>query len=174
MKSVVLAACVAAVALLFAPEGGASPSQQTVLPSVLLITKSSNRNQVAYAETVDESCAPVGPSPVRPYWRMLEKGPGATEGLTSQEERALGLQRQQIAGDTVQVALRAMPDRQFGIHVARAADGRCSSYVTTTIAGVPARLEGIFVQQKLFGSVDYVQLTGTAEGGSVVRERVSM
>jgi hypothetical protein len=67
-----------------------------------------------------------------------------------------------------------MPDRQFGIHVARAADGRCSSYVTTTIAGVPARLEGIFVQQKLFGSVDYVQLTGTAEGGSVVRERVSM
>jgi hypothetical protein len=53
----------------------------------------------------------------------------------------------------------------------RAADGRCASWVGATIAGVPAHVASVFVQQKLFG-VDYVLLSGVSEAGAVVRERV--
>jgi hypothetical protein len=45
--------------------------------------------------------------------------------------------------------------------------------VGTTIAGVPARVGGVFVRQKLLG-VDYVLLTGWSEDGKAVRERISL
>jgi hypothetical protein len=142
------------------------------LPSVLVIAKSSNRNQVHYAALVDEACAPAGPSPVRPYWRMLERGPLATEPLRDGEQHLLGLEREEVAGDAVQFALRGMPARTFTVHTWRASDGRCASSVMTTIAGASARVDSVFVQQKLFG-VDYVLLTGWTNDGTLVRERVS-
>ena len=55
----------------------------------------------------------------------------------------------------------------------RAKDDRCSSWVGTTIAGVPARVGGVFVRQKLLG-VDYVLLSGWSEDGRAVRERISL
>ena len=133
--------------------------------------KSSNKNQVRYAALVDEACAPAGQSPVRPYWRMLERGPLVTEPLSDSEQRVLGLEYQEVAGETVQIALRGMPTRTFTVHASRAADGRCASWVGATIAGVPARVASVFVQQKLFG-VDYVLLSGVSEAGAVVRERI--
>jgi hypothetical protein len=103
---------------------------------------------------------------------MLERGPNVTEPLSERELRVLGLERQEVAGDTVQMALRGMPSRTFTVHTGRAADGRCSSWVGATIAGVPARVASVYVQQKLFG-VDYVLVSGVTESGTVVRERVT-
>jgi hypothetical protein len=154
------------------PSGVAHAAQLSELPSVLVITKSSNKNQVHYAALVDEACAPAGQSPVRPYWRMLERGPLVTEPLSDSEQRVLGLEYQEVAGETIQIALRGMPARTFTVHTSRAADGRCASWVGATIAGVPARVASVFVQQKLFG-VDYVLLSGVSEAGAAVRERVA-
>ena len=42
-----------------------------------------------------------------------------------------------------------------------------------TIAGVPARVASVYVQQRLFG-IAYVLVTGWSEAGSLVRERLSL
>ena len=75
--------------------------------------------------------------------------------------------------DATRFALRAMPARLFTLHTGRAADGSCSSWIGTTIAGVPARVAEVYAQQKLFG-VDYVLLSGWSEDGTLVRERISL
>jgi hypothetical protein len=161
-----------AVSLLLAsPSGQARAAEVYELPSVLVIAKSSNKNQVHYAARVDDSCTPVGPSPVRAYWLMLEHGPHATEPLLDREKKMLGLERQEVSGNTVQFALRAMPGRTFVVHTSWV-DNQCSSWVGTTIAGVAARVTSVYVQQKLFG-VAYVLLSGASEDGAAVRERVS-
>jgi hypothetical protein len=155
------------------PSVVASAARALELPSVLVIAKSSNRNEVHYAAVVDQACAPVGTAPLRPYWRMLERGPSATEGLLDSEQRWLGIGHQEVTGNTIQMSLRAMPARKFTVRMEQGPEGGCSSWVGTTIASVPARVASVYVKQKFFG-VDYVLLTGWAEDGSVVRERVSL
>ncbi len=113
--------------------GSARAAVSRSLASALVIRKSSNRNQVWYAVTVDDRCTPEGPSPVHPYWRLLEQGADATEPLTQVELRYLGLERQENTGEGVTVALRAMPSRPFAIRTFRAAEGECSSTVETRI-----------------------------------------
>jgi hypothetical protein len=149
-----------------------SAAQTAEIPSAFLIAKSGNKNQVHYAVDVTESCAPRGSSPVRPYWLMLERGPDATEPLQDGEQRAFGIQRQDVADDKITVALRGLPSRVITVRTFRTADGKCASTTSTTIAGAPARLANIYVRQKLFG-IDYVQFTGWATDGAIVRERVS-
>ena len=163
---------VATVALALGPSGEARAAQLHELPSILVISKSSNRNQVRYAALVDDACTPAGQSPVRPYWLMLERGPDATEALQPREASVLGIDRQQVSGNTVEFALRGMPGRPFTAHTVRDPAGQCTSWVATTIAGVPARVTGVYAQQSLFG-VSYVLLTGRSEDGKVVNERVS-
>jgi hypothetical protein len=165
-----VAAFVAPAAL---PPATASASQLLELPSVLVIAKSSNKNQVHDAALVTDECTPANRAPLRPYWQMLELGPLATEPLLDSEQRWLGLERQDVTNDTIQIALRALPSRTFTVHVARATDGRCSSWVGASVAGVPVRVAGIYVQQKLFG-IDYVLLSGWAEDGALLRERISL
>lgn len=149
----------------------ASAGQVSELAGALVITKSSNRNQVEYAVQVDGACAPAGPAPVRPYWRMLERGPSAIEPLGGGEQRVLGVGRQDVAGRLVRLTLRGMPSRAIMIETERGADGQCSSKAQTTIAGVPARLAAVYVQERLFG-IEYVLLSGWAEDGTSVRERI--
>ena len=160
------------VVVLWRPRA-ASAAPALELPSVLTITKSSNRNRVDYALEVDDACAPVGTAPVHPYWRMLERGELATEALTGREETVLGVQRQSIEGHRIELTLRGFPGRTMVIETQRNADGRCASQATTTIAGVAAKIANVFVNQSLFGNVEYVQLTGWADGGSVVHERIT-
>ena len=141
------------------------------LPSALVISKSSNKNQVHYAIQVDGECAPVPGSPVRPYWRMLERGPDVTEPLRDREISVLGVDRQEVEPGVVVIALRGMRGRPIAIHTSRGSDGRCTSSADMAIAGVPAHLVRIYVQQKLFG-VQYVLLTGMSADGAVLNERV--
>jgi hypothetical protein len=166
-------AALTALPLLASPSRESPVPRPSELPSAMVIAKSSNRNQVHYAVAVNESCVPAGPAPVRPYWRMRERGPSVTEPLQAAEQRVLGVDHQEVSGSAVQFALTGMPGRQFTVHSMQAGPGRCVSWVGTTIAGTPARLGSIFVQQGFFGSVDYVLLKGTADDGSVVSERVS-
>lgn len=104
---------------------------------------------------------------------MLERGPAVTEPLLEAEQRFLGPGHQEVSRDEIDFALQGMPARIFAVHTFRAPDGRCSSWVGTTISGARARLSSFFVQQGLFGSVDHVLLTGFADDGAVVTERIS-
>jgi hypothetical protein len=141
------------------------------IPSALVIQKSSNKNQVHYAVRVDESCSPAGPQPVSPYWRMLERGPQATEPLSNREMKVLGVDWQVVETDGVRLALRILPQRELTIHTWRDADGRCASSVEMTVGAGPARVSSVFVKQKFLG-VSYVLLTGISNTGAVVEERV--
>ncbi len=149
----------------------AQVTQDLVIPDALVIAKSSNRNEVHYAVRVDETCAPGGPRPVSPYWRMLERGPDVTESLSNSEQRVLGIERQDVTATGIRLVLRGLPGRTLTIHTLRGPDGRCTSSVDTTVAGITARVASVYVKQKLFG-VDYVLLTGVSQEGAVVQERV--
>jgi hypothetical protein len=170
-KRCVATVVLAAAALLSLP-GKASAAQVSELGSVLAIAKSSNRNQVNYSLLVDDACAPAGHAPVRPYWRMLERGPLVTEPLSDSEQRVLGVERQEVAGSRVQIALRGMPDRPIVIETQRTPEGRCSASAEMTIAGVQARVASVFVQQRFLG-IGYVLLTGWSQDGKTVSERLS-
>jgi hypothetical protein len=138
----------------------------------MIIRKSSNRNQVWYGIAVDDRCAPQGAAPVQPYWQMLEKGAGVFQPLSKWELGYLGLEHQQINGEGVTVALRAMPSRAISFRTARTADGQCSSTAEMSIAGVTANLTDVYVKQNFFG-IDYVLLTGVSRKGETVKERIA-
>ncbi len=138
----------------------------------MIVSKSSNRNEVHYAAYVDEKCAPVTSAPVHPYWLMLERGPGVVEPLSSSEARVLGVANQEVSGDAIRFNVSGMPSKTFVAHTGRAPDGTCASWVDTTIAGARARLLSVFVKQRLLG-VDYVLLTGSTPDGKPVQERIS-
>jgi len=135
------------------------------------IDKSQNRNEVEYVVGVDASCAPSSASPVRAYWRMLERGPDATEPLTRREESLLGLERQDVDGAAVRVVLRGLPSRPVTIHLARDAAGGCSASASVAIGGETAVLRDVYVKMSFFG-VSWVQLTGWTRDGRRVRERL--
>lgn len=152
----------------------ASDASAGEIPSALAIAKSTNKNQVHYAVRVDGECNPAGPSPVHPYWRMLERSADATEPLAAGiEERAFGIERQSVDGDDVRFVLRGLPSRDIVIHTNKTPEGSCASSATMTIAGEHARVTSVFVKQKLFG-VDYVELAGTAPSGAALRERIKI
>jgi hypothetical protein len=149
----------------------AAPMPLRELPSVMVVSKSSNSNEVHYAVSVDGACAAVATAPVRPYWRMNEKG-GRTEGLSRREDAVLGVARQHPSADGIQFTVRGFPSRAFVVHTGRASDGSCTSSVDTTIAGTPARLVRVYVKQKFSGGVDYVLLSGRTADGRNVDERI--
>jgi len=141
------------------------------IPSVFIVSKSENKNQVHYAMTVSSECMPAAQNPVHAYWRMFEKGPNATEPLLEREEPAYGIARQEVIADVVRIVLRALPSRPITIHTWRNGDA-CSASATVQIANAPARLFDIHVALG-FLRVDYVLVTGWDAGGRVVRERLS-
>ena len=159
----------AAVAMTSSASASSGPDHE--IDNVLVIAKSSNKNEVHYAVHVDEACAPIAPAPISAYWRMLERGPDVTEPLRSREERVLGVERQLVDTGGVRATLRAFPGRTLTFRTWRAKDGKCGSAVETVVAGVPATVASVFVQQKLFG-VAYVELTARTAQGVVVRERL--
>jgi hypothetical protein len=162
---------VASVVAAVSASSVAGASHPYELPSVMVVSKSSNRNEVHYAASVDENCSPTTKTPVHPYWLMLERGPGVTEPLTRNEAHVLGIGTQEVSGDTIRFVVSGLPLRTFVAHTGRGADGVCTSWVDTTIAGAEARLLGVYVKQRLLG-VDYIQLTGRTPEGKVVGEQV--
>lgn len=164
-----LLAAAAFLACIFVP---CSARADGTLTSVLFVSKSENKNQVHYGVHLDDHCAFSSGTPVFAYWRMLERGPNATEPLLPREQRGYGIAKQEVAGDTVRVTLRALPTRPITIHVSRAPDGTCTASAQTVIAGVLAKLFNVHIALG-FLRVDHLLLTGWAATGQVVRERLT-
>ena len=157
------------VGMLVAPSARADRT----IESALFVSKSENKNQVHYGVHIDDTCTFAGSSPVYAYWRMLEKGPASIEPLLAREQRAYGIARQDVHGDTVRVTLRALPSRPITVRVMRTMDGTCVASAEMTIAGRSARLFNVHVALG-FLSVDHLLLTGwTDPDGHVVRERIN-
>jgi hypothetical protein len=145
--------------------------------SLFFISKSENRNQVAYAIHLDTECRPVGNAPVYAYWLMLERSPDAVEPLLPREKGAYGLGGQHVvpfgeSGGTVTLALRSLPDRKIVVHTRRQ-DGICLADATTRIADIPARLFNVHARLAWPFGVASLEIAGWAESdGHVVRETV--
>ncbi len=156
------------------------------IASVFFVAKSENRNQVHYGVRLDETCAPTGRSPVFAYWRMLERGPLATEPLLSLEQPAYGVAGQRVlargaSGGQVEVQLNALRART--ILVASSPRGqseqagqpgeRCAAAATTTIGGAPAALTSVYAKLGWPFGVAYLTLSGrTLADGRAIRERI--
>jgi hypothetical protein len=138
---------------------------------LFIVTKSENRNHVVYALRVDERCMPLADAPIHPYWRMLEKGPQATEPLLSREERAYGVMKETVKSDVVRFTLHALPDREITVLAWRAGEA-CSAAAWTRISGARARvLEVHAVLTWPFG-VHHLVLRGTTREGRLVEETI--
>lgn len=144
--------------------------QPPELPSVLVVTKSDNRNELHYGAVADPACTPSMDSPLHPYWLMRERGPHVTESLSRREAGLLGVSHQEVDRDQIRFGVTGMPGRTFVAHLSRAADGSCASWVDSTVSGVPARVVGVYAKLRFLG-VDYVQITGRTADGKVVQER---
>lgn len=148
------------------------------VPSVFFVSKSENRNQVHYAVRLDDRCAPIGPAPVLPYWRMLERDAHATEPLLVREVPAYGIAEQSILskgerGGVVRVVLRALPSRPLLV-TTFPSGGSCAATASLVIAGAPATLISLYVQLRWPWGVDYILLNGRALGdGHAVAERIA-
>lgn len=165
---------VAAAALVSTPSAGDATHD---VASAFYVSKSENRNQVHYAVRLDDTCAPVGPSPVLPYWRMLERDAHATEPLLQREVPAYGIAEQSIVsrgdrGGVVRVVLRALPSRPLLLTTFQSGQG-CAASASLVIAGTPATLTSIHVQLKWPWGVDHLLLSGRAlSDGHAVTERI--
>ncbi len=174
-----LALAVAAAGALLAPFGRAGEGHDGTrdVSTVFFVAKSENKNQVHYGIRLDEACAPSGETPVYAYWRMLERGPLATEPLLSREVRAYGVADERVLerGPRVsrtRVTLEALRSRPMLVE-SYAEGPRCAAHATLPISGVPAALESVFVQLAWPFGVAYLTLSGSAiADGGPVHERV--
>jgi uncharacterized protein DUF4833 len=157
---------------------GAVDRNPRVIRSVFFVAKSENKNQVHYGIHLDEACAPAGDAPVFAYWRMLERGPFATEPLLSREVPAYGFAEQRPLkgseqGGRVLLTLNALPKRPIIIEAA-AAGGTCTTAARAAIGGIPASLTSVYVQLRWPFGVQYIALSGRASfDGHPVHERVA-
>ena len=147
------------------------PARAAEIPETFLISKSENKNQIHYAVRVDDACRPAGANPVQPYWRMLEQNAINVERILPREERIYGIAEQRVDGSAVRIRLRALPSRPITITTSRSLTGKCVASTTVPINGKPARLFDIHIAMNLLG-VDHLLVTGWADDGTVVRERI--
>jgi uncharacterized protein DUF4833 len=168
----------AAVGLVAPIARGAGANREArIVHSVFFVAKSENRNQVHYGISLDQACAPAGVAPVFAYWRMLERGPLATEPLLSREAPAYGFLEQRTLqrnerGGRVLLTLNAMPKRPIVVDSA-VAGVACTATASATIDQVPASLSSVFVQLRWPFGVAYLVLSGSASSdGHMVRERL--
>jgi hypothetical protein len=144
--------------------------------SVFFVAKSENKNQVHYGIRVDDTCTPAGSASAFAYWRMLERGPFATEPLLARVVPAYGVAAQRSSpreggGGRVVLTLNALPKRTIVIDTV----GRgpmCTASAGAVIGGVAAALTNIFVQLRWPFGVEYIVISGRSADGGVVRERV--
>jgi hypothetical protein len=144
--------------------------------SVFYIAKSQNRNQVHYGVRLDRECSPIGRRPVFAYWRMFENQ-GALEPLLGTEGPAYGLDdTQEIENSAdasrIRIRLRAFRNRPLLVTVTRNGD-QCEAQASTTIAGVSAKLDSMYVKLRWPFGVDYVLVRGARlADGRWVEERI--
>jgi hypothetical protein len=172
MRAPWLIRTIATVAMFGGILASASARAERTIASILVVSKSENKNQVHYGVHLDESCSFASGNPVYAYWRMLERSPSALEPLLEREQRAYGIEHQEIHGDTVRFTLRALRTRAITVRVTRAPDGACNASLEAAVAGRAVRLYNIHVALG-FLRVDHLLLTGWSEQEKrVVSERI--
>jgi hypothetical protein len=164
-------------ALAVSEASSAQEPQPSELPSVFFISKSENKNQVHYAVAVDANCAPAGGAPVRPYWRLLARGPAFTAPLLAREQRAYGIASQNVdqrwaAGGRITLVLEALPKRPLSIVTGKNSQGTCIASVYTVIQQQPARLYAIHVVLKWLGVESLIIKGWATSDGRILRETV--
>jgi hypothetical protein len=175
----IAAAALALVAGTSAPRRAGGDAAEHDVASVFYVAKSENKNQVHYALRMDASCAPAGREPIRPYWRMLERGTQVTEPLLAREVNAYGLAEQTVlergpGGGRLSLRLHALPNRLIVVETSALPGGECGVVASTVIAGVRASLTRAFVQLRWPFGVDYIVLSGRSlADGQPVQERLS-
>jgi hypothetical protein len=172
-----IATAMALLASIVASGARAGATDSSEVASVFFVAKSENKNQVHYGIRLDSRCAPIGDRPVFAYWRMFERGPGATEPLLPIELGAYGVAEQHVlsqgvAGGSVRVMLGALRDRPIVIET-RADRGGCTASALTNVAGAQASLWSVYVRIKWPFGVDSLTLTGRAtDDARIVEEKI--
>jgi hypothetical protein len=144
---------------------------------LFFVSKSENKNQVAFAVRLSDECRPLGAAPVYAYWQMLERSPAAVEPLLPMEEGAYGIASQRVTelaetGGTVRFAIRALPGREILVRTSRRGSS-CAALASTRISSVPARLFNVHARIAWPFGVDSLLITGWSEtDGQVLRETV--
>jgi hypothetical protein len=170
-----MACALGILGLVSSSRGGQDPPREGA--PLFFVSKSENKNRVAYAIHVDEGCRPFGGSPVHAYWRMLERSPEAIEPLLPREEGAYGIGTQRVlsldaSGGTVAFALRSLPNRPIVAHTERRG-AACAAEATTLIADIPSRLFNVHARLAWPFGLASLDITGWAEDdGRVVRETI--
>jgi hypothetical protein len=142
--------------------------------SVAYVAKSENKNEVHYALALDERCMPAGASPVYGYWQMHERGPSVVEPILDREQRAYGIAKQLVDGNTVTVHLHALPGRRIIFETRRVGD-TCTARALAPIDGKMAQLASVYVKLGLLFHVNYLLVQGVSlEDGKALKERVEM
>jgi hypothetical protein len=148
----------------------AAPSAQHEV-SLFAVTKSQNKNRVVYALGLSDQCSPASASPVRPYWRMLERGAGVTEPLLDRERGAYGVHHQNVTQDRVKLALNALPGREIVVVTSRAGDA-CAASASLLMGSTWARLLSVHVVLAWPFGVDRLVIRGQLPDGRVLEEIV--
>lgn len=178
-RGALLACVVVAAGALLAPRGWALEGQDDAwsVTTVFFVAKSENRNQVHYGIHLDDTCAPIGDTPVYAYWQMLEHGPSSFEPLLPRERRAYGIAEQRVLERTrgparTRVVLEALRSRPMVVE--SYSDGKhCVARAVLPMAGTPAVLGDVFVQLRWPFGVAYLTLAAhSLKDGTLVRERV--
>src|SRR5262245_39402918 len=76
-----------------AGEGRFGPND---VPTLFVIAKNLDRNEVQYGIRLDKDCIPVGDEPIYAYWRQFEKGPSVTEDLNLLDKTVYGIKGQWV------------------------------------------------------------------------------
>jgi hypothetical protein len=166
---------VALSATTFAAHAGDPRFGPNDIPTLFVIGKSDDRNEVQYGIHLDKECVPIGSEPVYAYWRQLERGPNITEDLNMLDRTVYGIKEQKVLKRSpeeskVLMTLKATPERAVAVFTRRR-DDKCVAESIAFINNAPARLERVFVHVAGFLKVDWIEIRGLANGKPVV-ERV--
>lgn len=149
------------------------------VPTVFFIDKSDDLNRVDYGVRLDADCHPISGSAMVVYWRVFEgdREGRRTLGLNIFEGPVYGIGRQVLVAHddeeaVLEIEVRALPGRRIRIRSRREA-GRCVAEGHATIAGSEARLRSVHVTLGDGpGAVRFLDVFGTREDGTSVRERI--
>ncbi|MCB9598418.1 MAG: DUF4833 domain-containing protein [Sandaracinaceae bacterium] len=132
--------------------------------TIFYISKSDDRNRVDYAIRLDQTCQPIGSTPIYAYWRRFEPGQPPLGDLNSLDERAYGISRQWVRtaapnGVWLEMHLSGFAEQRFLVLVQRGGAGECHARAMLPIRSRDAYLDHIHVTLGFVG-IDHVTLHG--------------
>lgn len=170
MRLLFLSVLVSAALIGTSPGTAGAADKPTFGPSdivtLFFINKSDDKNRVDYGMRLNADCTPSEKEAVFPYWREFEKAPPVrTHPLNMFEYYPYGIAAQRVLNRSpngVEYHLRLKRiHRDLFVVTNKAADGRCTAAVYTTIGGINhAELHSAFAKLQRAMSVAYVEIHG--------------